>query len=253
MKKKDQEKDENLLPNWINMKWLNWFVKKRLVICSFFVLFILICIAAYQVVSFFEKKTYKDFIAADLAYSKWNEDIALNGHFDRLTKLMNKHLSLKQKYEGLITQGLILSNHFEEAMQMASIPIKKTKRLLPHYTNFSKNSLIIAQKNYSQALVNAYRLKKEVMLDPSFLQSEDSRTSILFALNLLRICFLEKIMRNEPAEYIAWCEVENYLKLNNSTKTQIKDKELYSFLRLFQSNSQFDLVDYIKHRKLQIH
>ena len=252
MKKKDQVVDEKVLPKWINVKWLNWFVKKRLYIFFVLALFILISIVAYQLIPFFEKRGQKDFMTADLAYSKWKKEPLLNEHLEELKKLMNKYPSLKQKYEGLIAQGLILSSHFDEAMHFASISIKKASQLLPHYASYSNTSLLIAKKNYSQALANSHRLKKEMMLDPSFLQNDSDRTSILFALNLLRISLLEKKMRNDPAELTAWCEVENYLKLNSRQKLQVTEKELYSFLELFQSNKQLQLADYINHRKSQI-
>jgi len=250
MNKNDQETDEKLLPSWIKVKWLNWFVKKRLYIFFILALFILISIVAYQLIPLFEKRGQKDFITADLAYSKWKNNPGLNEHLDKLKKLMNKYPSLKQKYEGLIAQRLVLSNHFDEAMQFASVPIKKARQLLPHYATYSTNSLLIAKKNYSQALANSYRLRKEMMLDPSFLQGDKGHSSILFALNLLRISLLEKKMRNDSAELNAWYEVENYLKLKKDSK--LEERELYSFLELFQSNRQLELADYINHRKAQI-
>ena len=231
----------------IEAKWLHWFMRKRLYIFLFFGFLVFMTSLAYHIIPYFEKQDQKDLVKAHRLYQNWKESNR-EKTLEKLLYLMKKHLSIQQRYEILLAQDLLIKEQHDRAFHLAVSSLENIRPLLPYYESFAETGFLIAKENYSQALMNAMKLKEDMMVEATL----KPRTSVLFALNLLRICFLEKKLHHLVEEGDAWQALEKYLQLNKGIDKTSTDKQLTAFLEVFNSNKQLDLVDFMQFRKGKI-
>ncbi|NGX57108.1 MAG: hypothetical protein K1060chlam5_01364 [Candidatus Anoxychlamydiales bacterium] len=212
-------------------------------------------IILYKVSPLFKEKSINGSIIANEAYISWvkssfEDNIALSN----LKYVLKKYPNLKPIYEGNITQGLMIKNDLSKKdLKYASKCINRTKKELPFYSKYSNISILIAKKNYQNALNEAVALKKSMQNDLSFLKDEMLPAGpILYSLNLLRIAILNKEL-NLKEEIHALNELENYLGYNKEEKEihpQIL-KARNAINNTFRENN-IQLRDYIIYRRNQL-
>jgi hypothetical protein len=143
------------------------------------------------------------YIQAENDFQRFLSEHNSTAQTERLHKLdilLNVHPELHQKFDGAIAQKLINEGNILAGLSFASSSLARTeKENAPYYSNYSKTTLLIAQKKYEEALQQSIALKQELFKNP---QGVD----LLNAFNLLRIATLAQALNLKTEEISAWDE-----------------------------------------------
>lgn len=190
---------------------------------------------------FVKNKTSLDFSAANDCYNSWEKTSYLdNEKLGNLKNYLNKNKFLKPKYDGLITQNLILKDilsNVDETYAFSSLD--RTKNEIPYLYEYSNISILISKNEYVKALTNSLDLKKELIKDSKF----NKDVNILYPLNLLRIAFLHEKLNQYKEALFTFEEIEKFLKDENVSKNNLEE--------IFKENN-LELIDFIHFKKEKI-
>ncbi|CAM0117946.1 hypothetical protein [Rhabdochlamydiaceae symbiont of Dictyostelium giganteum] len=193
--------------------------------------------------------SYKDI---EMMFNAWEGK--RDEHLKKFQKLLQKRPSLKAKYEGRTVQRLMGSVEREEASYFVDL-IKKRIALFPSYhAAFSSSSLLIGQKQFKEALSHTILLKETLDQDTTLWNQEDREyADLLYAYNLLRICFLQKELGNPSLEKSAWQDFKKYMQWlpQDHSQRQIH-KGAYKLLMKNFEKEDLSLKDYILYREASL-
>jgi len=164
-----------------------------------------------------------------------------------LSVILQKYPALHSKYDGKIAQTLINKNQIDKAAPFVNATLQRTsKDSFANYSQFSKITMLIGANQNQQALELSTALKNQLLTEK---QNELSKggDDFLFAINLLRIAFLEQAIGSEANEVKAWQDWALYSKTNSSIQPNFDAKAFASAAQLF-SDGEVSLADYIDSR-----
>jgi hypothetical protein len=190
----------------------------------------------------------------DKAFQNWivqeAQDLKV---YQQLERPMRQHPELQSKFGTAIAQRLLGLGEVKEATKYANAAFKRSHDLnSPYYAAFSKNTLLISEERFAQALENAQQLKLDMLGDDLFWQNRDPFVrsgSILYAYNLLRIAALQCQLGAKEEERIAWNELlENAGWRGEPLNPKTYDPEAYALLAQNFTQGELSLNDYIQRR-----
>jgi hypothetical protein len=202
----------------INEKFIKKYLKRFLYVV------IILTLTIFSLEKYFSKDKISEI---EKNYFSWQKsyDKKLLSKIDSDIK---KFPYLFSKHNSNILQRRLYENDTDSYKKIEKIVKNKNKNSL---LKFSKISLLIERKEFEKALLESEELKRDIV----------NKKSSLFAINLFRIAFLEKELKNRKKELEALSFLEKYL-------LKIKNKP---FLENFKKGS-FTFFDYISKRKKEI-
>lgn len=225
------EKEKQVNVKSANEKFKNFFIDKKYVLVSFVLGAFLVGFIAYQKVPYFKQDSTANYLKIEKAFQNWSANPTNPELFQKIADLMKKNPKLSSKYDGIIAQRLLWENtNMANSLSKEALMRSDNDQF---FAKFAKGSLLIANRQYQEALAEAQSLKKSI----------SNKDSLLYPYNLLRISFLEKQVGNKESELFAWQELEKYL---NEKKEQAKD-----FLDAFQVDKS-NLAEFIEFRKKEL-
>ncbi|HSX25498.1 MAG TPA: hypothetical protein VLE89_00650 [Chlamydiales bacterium] len=180
---------------------------------------------------------------AEIAYAEWEAAPQDESLYQKMKKAIHQVPALEKKYEAGMAQKLLDVEKTDEALKLAHSSLDRVKEETPFHAAYARNSLLIEQGEYQDALEKAVQLKEQMnhSFDLSRLSGDRLMGgSLLYIHNLLRIACLQQQLQNRPGEKAAWEELEKFLV----AKTPLTDLVMGSF-----SEKQIDLTNYIAERK----
>jgi hypothetical protein len=235
---------------YVQRKTLDWFSAHLNVAIIGSIATLTLLFSAGKFLGWFRGDSQVDFVAAQIAYHKWNGSLEALG---RLEKLIRRHPELHAKYDGPIAQKLLSSSERGLGHSYAKSVLKRTSGFSPHYTAFAKGSLLIAEGKLSEALTIAKELKVNMESDTPFWEKRSKivrHGSLLYAYNLLRIATLEKAAGSPQGELLAWQEFKKNAGWQGEQQaTQTYDPEAYQLIQQNFQKQATSLWDYIQHRE----
>lgn len=203
--------------------------EKSKTVTLFGALFVVMVGVSYQLMKKREKGLELDVVKAEAAFHEWKN--GKEDTFAGLESVLKKQSSLRTKYGTAIAQELIDRKEAKGAEPYFSASFERLSTETPYHRSYAKTTLLIGQKDYLAALVEARNLKDKLA------QESRSNLRMLKAFNLLRIAFLEKQAGSEKGELAALKEFES------------GDIEAAHQVGETFKAEQLTLTDYIAHRK----
>lgn len=192
-----------------------------------------------------------DYLAAEAAYRNWE---GTKGEtLLKLQKILKSHPELHAKYDGAIAQKLLSSSENGLAKIYAKATLKRLGHFSPYYTEYSNGTLLIADRQLTEALAQAKQLKISMENDDAFWDRASHvarHGSILYGYNLVRIAMLEKAAGTPEGELLAWKTLkENAGWRGAQPASKTYDPEAYRLIQENFQNQDVSLLDYIEHRE----
>ena len=206
---------------WIEHPAIQWAISNRKNIAYYALILLLLLIAAYRFLAGASQQKERDFIAAaneaEAVQTSDNPESALQN----LSAILSRHKELQTKYDGIIAQALLNDDKTEEALLYANSSLERFKDTTPDsFLEYSKNTLLIAQNNWNEALANSIALKEKI----------DNPTLYLF--NLVRIALLQKELKLTKNEKESWNEIQNIK--NGTHKIKLSQTEAQRILSHYE-------------------
>lgn len=188
--------------SWITRHWT-----------TVLIVFVLIVSFAYRY-SMQQKKAKEDLLFKDTVYGKWFKDPMNSEHFEELTKLLDRNRDMHKNYDAPIAQKLMEIGEINKARSFSKVPLKRLKEDFPLYAIFVENSILIAEKKYSDALEKSYAIQDKIK----------DKECLLNIYNLLRIALLEKTLQHAEKEFAVLNELKSILdKLQGNSISEQED------------------------------
>ena len=203
--------------------------KKRIAIGSAAVIGGVALLIAY----FQSGPTPMTYAQAEDSFIKWEASPQDENLYQEMRKAMRSVPILGKKYEAAIAQKLLNTDRLSDALKIAAHSLDRVKDETPFHANYARNSLLIEQGNYQQALENAVTLKENM----GAFAKHIGPGSLLYAHNLLRIACLQQELKNRHGERAALEELETFISANK----QMSELVIESFSE--------NLIQYIAERK----
>ncbi len=127
------------------------------------------------------------------AYAAWKAKPDDQELYQLFEKSLAKAPEIREVLGGEMAQLLLLSGHIDDAEKMTKGSLKELRAIAPQYAEFSEISLLIARKQYQEALEKSVSLKEKL-----------SDKTPLYGQNLIRIACLHQQMDNFAGELSAW-------------------------------------------------
>lgn len=214
-------RSRELFETWEEGTLIQWLSRYGLYLLTTILGLILLLFLVYRFSPGSTGKAENDYLNADYEFSLFegSDPSVTQDSLNRLQAIMQRHPELHAKYDALIAQTLLYRNQNEEALPFANSAIARTQvENQPFYTEYAEATLLIASKQYREALNNAQQLRLK-MLDNAKLQESAQHPfgDTLFAFNLIRIGMLQQQLGMTQEEMQTWKEWKGFL--NNSDKT----------------------------------
>lgn len=185
-----------------------WFEKNGLKLLYALLAFAALLILLYRYSSNKSSEAEKDYFQAANAIVMMKNPAKSGEALTELKAIFAKHPELQPRYDGAITENLIIQGQMEEASLFADDVFKRVVgNLSPFYLSFSKNTLTIASHQLEEGLKNARLLKDEMMLFFKEHPQEKRFGPRLYLFNLLRIGMLSKELNLIDEANAAWAEL----------------------------------------------
>ena len=158
---------------------------------------IVLSILAYKFSNHRQYQSEHDYIEAENTWSSLAE-APLNEEQTKPTllkmqQLVNHHSDLAVKYDSLLAQLYLYEGNTKDAFPLAKRSLARTaEELKPFYYSYATTSLLIAEKNYSQALTEAQSLDHQMNEQLQNAEKGKEFGNVLYFFNLLRIATLQK-------------------------------------------------------------
>jgi hypothetical protein len=236
----------------------DWISEHSKTILLSFVTLIVLSFFLFQLTGKLSNGKKSDYLQVQKAFHNWlskeTQDPQL---LSNLEKPLRSHPELEAKFGTHIAQRLLGHDEVRKADVYASAALKRTQELTsPYYSRFSRNTLVISQGKYAEALEEAKRLKKELETDDAFWDGRDKfirSGSILYAYNLVRIASLQRQLGSKEGELEAWEElVRNAGWKDRPVNLKTYDPEAYALLAQNFSQGDITLLDFIEQRKKEL-
>ncbi|MBM3192620.1 MAG: hypothetical protein FJZ59_00100 [Chlamydiae bacterium] len=115
-----------------------------------------------------------------------------------ISSLIKTHKELAPLFSSYLEEAHALKGDTKKAKQLSDASLKRLSFLDPCYKEFARTSLFIQEGKYDEALARSLLMKKEMNKD---------KFPNLFALNLVRIAFLETLLKS-PSSSAKWEEAK---------------------------------------------
>jgi len=231
---------------------LRWDKYKNVV---FIALSVCVCLTALSIkLRERKKQSETDYVAATGAFDRWEQVIEKDHEgLKQLTGLIKKHPELSPKYDARLAQHFIAAEESEQAQVFGSKVLERTQQ--PYFQDYALASLLISERNYSEALAAALDLKEKFLNDSSFWEKSTgikSFGSSLFAFNLLRIATLYQEIGMKVKEKEAWSELKAYAGWSGEKKDNRIPEEGFQSLLVHFTVQDITLLDYINARENEL-
>lgn len=164
---------------------------------------------------------------------------------DNLKGNLKKHPELHARYDGIISQTLLIQNMPKEAEQFEMSALNQLQREdLTNFQQFAENSLLISNQKYQEALTASFTLKDNLIKQAEKNTEKADSLSLgdtLFAFNLLRIAVLQQQVGSVEGEKEAWKEWQKY-----SIGTPLFSKQAFQTVSSLFDEGRVKLENYIK-------
>lgn len=203
-------------------------------------------------------KKKSDYLEIQNAFTAWISQEAKDPTLlKNLEKPLGRHPELQTKFGTQIAQRLLSLGEVNKANHYAKAALVRSQELKSlYYSRFSKNTLMIAEGKYSEALEEAKQLKRDLENDEAFWDRRDKfirSGTILYAYNLVRIASLERQMGSKKGELMAWDDLvrsAGWKDFPANSKTY--DPDAYSLLAQNFTQGGVSLLDFIEQRKKEL-
>lgn len=236
--------------------WLTANGKTLLYILLGLILFVIL---AYRFMLSSPSASEAEFIQAEknfliFANPETKDSVAQTDSLKALNSTLSAHPELHAKYDGLIAETLLTRGDLSKAQEYALPAIKRTsKENDPFYTVYAKNTLLVEEQKYPEALEASRTLKEQMIKQGEDLESTPEKIpygTLLYALNLLRIGMLQQQLQLKTDELVTWEEWKDLTrKSRNGTLPTYLDGQIFlSFDRLL-AEGDATFTDYIDTRE----
>lgn len=235
--------------------WISDHFRKIFLLCG---TLIVISFCLFQLMGKLPMGKKSDYLEIQGVYSAWaskgTQDLKL---FKNLEKPLSRHPELQAKFGTQIAQRLLSLGDVGRANVYAGAALKRSKNLASaYYSQFTRNTLLISQGKYAEALVGAKSLKEELEKDDAFWEGRDKfirSGTILYAYNLLRIASLERQVGSVEGELKAWEDlVRNAGWQGHQANMKTYDPEAYALLEQNFTQGDISLLNFIEQRKKEL-
>lgn len=207
-----------------------WVMEHRQYIPYVFISLLALIVIGYKLTSGSAAKAESNY---QLAEGYWTqiqrnigEEASLNKQEDALRELQaitNDYPELRSKYDGIITQILLVHGESEAAMPYAQRTEARTSSTQDSlFKDFTHTTLLVAQGKHQEALQTSLELKEKLL--------EQTEPSLLLPYTLIRIAMLYQGMGQKDLEILAWDEWKQYAEGKGSQKPDPKTLETISNL-----------------------
>ena len=140
---------------------------------------------------------------------------------------LNKHPSLRAKYDALIAQTLLEKENPELATEYAdgALTFAKSETHASPYVDYAETTLLISAGKYAEANAKALKLKTSLQEQLFAEPAQKAFGPLLYANNLLRLAMLAPLAGTAEEEQAAWKELRGYIQgnANLSNLTELFD------------------------------
>jgi len=202
-------------------EYLQWIVKNGFTLMTTVFGLIFLFIVVYKSAFSTMLKSEYDFINAENAYTQMVGSTSkeqAQENLDKLKVILKKHPELQAKYDANVAQLLISQGDTSQALPFGTLAVQRTEvENAPFYSEYAKTTLLIAEKNYEEALNQALIMKTKLLehvADAQKTLTNPSNIDLLFAFNLLRIGTLQGELSLKEEELKTWKEWKQYAALD---------------------------------------
>lgn len=166
---------------------------------------------------------------------------------ENLQTILARRPELKTKYQALIAQTLLIQGKALESQKLMDHVYKRTAaNQLPLYTDFTKNSLLIGQGEFTRALDEAMTLDEKIAAEAS------SKYANLRIYNLLRIALLQQQLGNAAGELQAWKNFKAYALDSQTASSNLDEHTASLMMQNLFSEGNATIGSYIETREAQL-
>lgn len=190
---------------------VEWLFSYKKIILSFFLAMLVAMVLIYRLISMWTLKDERDFFRAQTLFTKFQKEDLLPQDaslamtdFEQLMAIMQKQIDLKALYQGPLAQTLLIAQQGSQAsLLMEDIFKRTTLDHLALYHDYAKTSLLVSEKQYEIALMQAQQLQQAIQ------QANDSNHYLILDLfNLIRVATLHQQLGQFQEELQAWKQLE---------------------------------------------
>lgn len=235
--------------------WITEHSKKILLLS---VSLVLLAFLLFQLLGKFSIGKKSDYFEVQRAFSVWvSQETQDHKLLKDLEKPLKRHPELQAKFGNQIAQRLLSLGDASKADVYAKAALIRSQDLTsPCYSRFARNTLMISQGKYLEALEEAKSLKNDLEKNDAFWENRDPFApsgTILYAYNLVRIASLERQLGSKEGELKAWEElVRNAGWKDQPGNMKTYDPEAYALLAQNFTQGNISLLDYIEQRKKEL-
>lgn len=196
--------------DWSSHPAIEWITSHKSVLLWAVFALVVILILALRLITWRTLDAEKDFFQAQTAFIQFEQAAASNDgsiasvDLEQLQAIMQRHPELQAKYEGALAQTFLITGPVSQAQTYIGDIFKRTE--LDHlqmYQHYTKGSLLIAQKQYVEALESTKQLKSNLE------QLGEEAHSILYVFNLVRLATLYQQLEQPEDELNAWIQLQS--------------------------------------------
>ena len=132
-----------------------------------------------------------------------------------LAKLLKKHPELKPVFAYHLEQSYVLEGNLRLAKIQAEDSLKRLSFINPIYQDYARVSLLMEEEKFEEALSKSILINEA--LDKAYFPN-------LYGLNLVRIAFLENLLKKPDVSIKKWEEVKSLI--SNEVFTHFSDESL---------------------------
>lgn len=196
--------------DWSSHPAIEWITSHKSVLLWGVFAFVAILILALRLITWRTLDAEKDFFQAQAAFTQFEQTAAATdgstapADLEQLQAIMQRHPELQAKYDGALAQTLLITGPVSQAQTYVGDIFKRAESdHLQMYQQYSKGSLLIAQKQYPEALQSAKQLNSDLE------QLGEESHSILYVFNLVRLATLYQHLKHPQDELNTWIQLQN--------------------------------------------
>lgn len=175
--------------------------------------------------------------------------LAVQYSWERLNQILRDYPQLHAKYDGPIAQTLFNRGQVEKAKEYALRAIERTsEENQPFYSEFSRITLAIEERNFSDSLQKSLLLKEKMLENATQAKETPEKKlfgDLLFALNLIRIGMLQQELAIPEEELKTWKEWKEFATHSD----QNIDPKAFQIVQDYYSIGNVSLSEYLEYRE----
>lgn len=241
--------------------FVQWMTANGKIILYVIVGLFLLGIMIFRFVMGSNASSEADFITAEKEYrlfaapSKEGNDPATQANaLKTLNTILAAHPELHAKYDGSIAEILLIRGENSQASDYAVPAIQRTtQENEPFYKGYAQTTLVIADGKYEQALKESNTLKDQMIKQGQELQDTPEKiqfSTLLYALNLLRIGMLQQQLALNTDELATWKEWKDLIhKSETGALPKYLDGQLFLSFDNLLTEGEASFANYIEARE----